>query len=227
MTGANYIAAVKNSDGVGALPDRYVFYQGSGSTADGWPSMSSWVSFSDMWNAYLPYIGQNCVGGVKANTPSETQSVYDAIQAVAAASGVDHRFIFAVIMQESTGCVRVPTTYGYVANPGLMQSFNGAGTCYMNGVAQNPCPASQIYQMVEDGSMGTLGGTGPGLVQDINSSGAVGTLAYYKAARIYNSGSVPTNGDLGGPGATRCYVSDIANRLTGWVVAKRTCTLDG
>lgn len=39
----------------------------------------------------------------------------------------------------------------------------------------------------------------------------------YPALREYNSGSV-NNGDLSdGRGATASYVSDIANRLTGWV----------
>jgi hypothetical protein len=39
----------------------------------------------------------------------------------------------------------------------------------------------------------------------------------YPALREYNSGSV-NNGNLSdGMGATASYVSDVANRLTGWV----------
>lgn len=48
----------------------------------------------------------------------------------------------------------------------------------------------------------------------------------YRAARIYNSGRVDPSGDLGKGIATHCYASDVANRLTGWVHAKSTCTLD-
>lgn len=47
-------------------------------------------------------------------------------------------------------------------------------------------------------------------------------LVYYVAARIYNSGSVPADGDLSAAtGATRTYVSDIVNRLMGWVNAQK------
>ena len=65
--------------------------------------------------------------------------------------------------------------------------------------------------------MGTV--QGDGLTQVFNEAGDV-----YTAARIYNSGSVAPNGDLSdGNGATPCYVSDIANRLTGWVNADSKC----
>ncbi len=71
--------------------------------------------------------------------------------------------------------------------------------------------------MVKDGTQGTA--DGDGLTQGINASGDI-----YSAARIYNSGSIAPNGDLSdGNGATACYVSDIANRLTGWVDADSTC----
>ena len=71
--------------------------------------------------------------------------------------------------------------------------------------------------MVRDGVQGTA--KGDGLTQVINASGDV-----YSAARMYNSGSVADNGDLSdGNGATPCYVSDIANRLTGWVDADAGC----
>jgi hypothetical protein len=43
---------------------------------------------------------------------------------------------------------------------------------------------------------------------------------------MYNSGSINPSGDLGRGVATHCYVSDIANRLLGWVFTKSTCTLD-
>lgn len=237
VTGSNYVQGGNNNDGVSSRADSYTFYQGDGSTGAGWPDKSQWISFATMWNNVSPVLGQSCqsIYGVANNSPQENQYIYDGINAVASNSGVDHRLILATIIQESSGCVRVRTTTspdGTVTNPGLMQDFNGSGTCNKNGNIQNPCPASQIYQMIEDGTFGTrtngASSYQAGLVQDINGNGGyTGAQAYYRAARIYNSGSVPSNNDLGGPGATRCYCSDIANRLMGWLNAKKTCTLDG
>lgn len=155
----------------------------------------------------------------------EVGAIYNALQQVAMETEVDHRFILAVVMQESGGCVRAPTTNYGVRNPGLMQDHDGTATCNDNGDVQNPCPTSTITQMIRDGSAGTA--SGDGLAQCINESGASDVSAFYKAARIYNAGSLASNGDLGAPGATRCYSSDIANRLTGWVQAAHGCTLDG
>ena len=50
--------------------------------------------------------------------------------------------------------------------------------------------------------------------------------AYYRAARLYNSGEIDDSGDLGKGSATHCYVSDIANRLVGWTDSEHGCTLD-
>lgn len=76
---------------------------------------------------------------------------------------------------------------------------------------------NSIFRMVKDGTQGTV--HGDGLTQGINKAGDI-----YTAARIYNSGAVSPNGDLSnGNGATPCYVSDIANRLTGWVNADSLC----
>ena len=64
------------------------------------------------------------------------------------ATGVDHRFILAVIMQESGGCVRAPTTNYGVRNPGLMQDHNGSGTCNENGNVQNRISGSFKYLII-------------------------------------------------------------------------------
>lgn len=53
-------------------------------------------------------------------TDEEIGIMYHAIQKVAGATGVDHRFILAIVMQESLGCVGVYTTFSAHANPGLM-----------------------------------------------------------------------------------------------------------
>ena len=59
----------------------------------------------------------------------------------------------------------------------------------------NPCPTAIILQMIRDGTAGT--NDGEGLAQSINESGASDTSGYYKAARLYNSGSIDPSGDLG------------------------------
>lgn len=72
---------------------------------------------------------------------------------------------------------------------------------------------------------------GHGFAEDINQQKDVPNIefaqAYYRAARLYNSGIVDASGDLAKGGSTACYASDIANRLVGWVDAQSTCTLDG
>lgn len=161
--------------------------------------------------------------GTAVDSTQEINDIYDAIQAAATATRVDHRFILAIMMQESGGCVRAPTSNFGVRNPGLMQDHNGAGTCNDVGTVQNPCPTAQISQMISEGAAGTP--DGDGLAQCINESTAGDVSAFYKGARIYNSGSVDPSGNLGLGVATHCYASDIANRLTGWVSAPHGCTL--
>ena len=158
---------------------------------------------------------------VPNDSASEINDIYNSIQTVASQTGIDARFILAIMMQESNGCVRAPTTNWGVRNPGLMQDHNGAATCNENGV-QNPCPSSTITQMILDGAAGTS--SGDGLKQCLAESGATDVSMYYKAARIYNSGSITAGGNLGGGVATHCYASDVANRLTGWITAARTCS---
>ena len=116
--------------------------------------------------------------------------------------------ILAVIMQESHGCVRAPTTYNGVRNPGLMQDHNGEATCNDNGYVQNPCPSATIYKMISEGTAGTP--SGDGLANCLNKAGRSDVSAFYRAARIYNSGSIASTGQLEDGIATHCYASDIA-----------------
>lgn len=179
---------------------------------------------SNNYNNMANSCGWNGWGADDSST--ELSDMQSAIQSVASASGVDPRFILAVIIQESEGCVRVPTTDNGVVNPGLMQSHDGTGTCNSDGDVQDPCPMSEITQMIEDGTEGTS--SGDGLEQCLSESGATDVSMYYKAARIYNSGSIASDGNLDdGNGATPCYSCDIANRLTGWVDATSCCGSDG
>lgn len=101
-------------------------------------------------------------------------------------------------MQESSGCVRAPTTYFNTYNPGLMQSFNGPGSCNNDtGYVQNSCPARQIEQMISDGVAGVGAPPQNGLLQCLQESGTADISMYYRAARIYNSGQYSLNADLG------------------------------
>lgn len=79
--------------------------------------------------------------------------------------------------------------------------------------------------MIREGTAGTSYDTGMGLVEALREAGgAVDDVArYYRAARIYNSGSVDASGNLEMGIATHCYASDVANRLRGWVLALDIC----
>ena len=171
-------------------------------------------------------------------TNPEIALIWGAIQAVAVKSGVDHRFILAIMMQESGGCVRVYQTANTNGNPGLMQDHDGPNNCnplpkgdYSQMVS--PCPAGSINGMVEDGVGGTLAGAG--LAEYLNMAVAHGQQAgfskmdggnaqvYYQAARQYNSGSVNYGNLNDGFSSNPCYAMDVANRLTGWVWATPAC----
>ena len=129
----------------------------------------------------------------------------------------------------------VTTAYSHL-NPGMMQSFNGTGTCNTNeaplGIGDTsasnvltPCPATEIKQMILDGANGTV--YGDGLRQNFVEQGQSGASGYYRTAKIYNGGiqSFQENeNSLESGCCTQSYVSDIANRLTGWVNAAREFT---
>ncbi|KAH8656015.1 hypothetical protein BGZ60DRAFT_435130 [Tricladium varicosporioides] len=201
----------------------YSTFGGTGLVSEGWPAQSAWVSsFETMFNNNKATIKASCTQWSVANpSDSEIADISSAIQSVASSTGIDARFILAIVLQESNGCVRAPTTNYGVRNPGLMQSHDGSGTCN-EGSVSNPCPASTITQMINDGTAGTS--AGDGLKQCISQSGATDVSKFYKAARIYNSGSIASTKNLGAGIATHCYASDVANRLTGWTTAKSTCT---
>ncbi|OAA42878.1 Lysozyme-like domain protein [Beauveria brongniartii RCEF 3172] len=194
-------------------------FMGKGDASAGWPQESSWDSFDAMWDANLKnVIYKSCANFQQDNnSPAESADIKSAIEEVSKSSGVDARFILAVVMQESNGCVRAPTTANGVTNPGLMQSHNGANSCYN----VKPCPKSTIKGMIEDGVNGTA--DGDGLKQLLAKAGGSGATTFYRAARMYNSGSIDPSGDLEKGIATHCYSSDIANRLVGWSAGVGAC----
>lgn len=223
-----YSSAPAPSSPAPAVPSSgtpYKMYQGNGEPTAGWPTQSEWIGFEQLWSLQSDILGANCENafGVPNNSPQDNTNIKAAILAEATKSGVDARFILAEMMQESLGCIFVDTTQsnGGVTNTGMFQSHDGSGTCYQ----KSECPASEITLQIQNGVTGTS--SGAGLQQCISQSHATDVSKYYKAARIYNSGSIASSGDLSdGEGATNCYSSDVANRLLGWI-GSGSCSLDG
>ncbi|KAL2788171.1 hypothetical protein BJX66DRAFT_352925 [Aspergillus keveii] len=199
---------------------------GNGKTVAGWPSIDAWwPTFDEMFEANRDTMANSCTQwNVPNNSDDEIDNISAAVKEVAETSGIDARYILAIVIQESNGCVRAPTTDNGVINPGLMQSHNGLGSCN-NGEVLSPCPYAQIKQMITDGTVGTS--DGDGLVGCLKAAGGTGDVSsYYRAARIYNSGSIDSSGNLGLGIATHCYSSDVANRLTGWATGPSSCVPD-
>jgi len=212
--------------------DLYIPYYGNGTVEAGWPTKSQWLPFQDIFNSGKNLMLSSCkIWHQHQTSADEIASLWVAIKHVSATTGVDDRFIVAVILQESGGCVRVPTSNFGVNNPGIMQDHDGKASCN-EGWVLDPCPDILIENMALEGTGGTP--QGDGLVQCLeksglkpgDASGKEDVSAYYRAARMYNSGSIDASGDLGVTAATRCYASDVANRLTGWALAERECRLD-
>ena len=97
-----------------------------------------------------------------------------------------------------------------------MVSEGTAGTADGDGLAANlDGKCDEVYSLI------TLAN---GFIEAESTYGKSGAQAFYYAARLYNSGEI--DGNLGNAdGATPCYVSDVANRLLGWVTADSTCDL--
>ena len=157
------------------------------------------------------------------NNDTDIAAIKDGIVSASCKTGLPKRFLMAIMIQESRGCVHVVTTSNGNTNPGLMQSFNGNATCNVGGQAVASCQHDTIVEMIEQGA-----GVGLefGLQQALQKAGGSDAQAYYKAARIYNSGSLDPSGNLGLGIATHCYATDITNRLRGWAGDQTPCRED-
>lgn len=88
------------TDGIGVGTDTYRCYYG------GWenfPPQSEWVSFESIWKFSRTALEQSCQNISSfgsGDSAAQIQDIYNSIQQVAESSLVDHRFIFATIMQE-------------------------------------------------------------------------------------------------------------------------------
>ena len=140
------------------------------------------------WAANLEVLNSDsCTNAfsVPPNSPAENDQLKSAILKASQETGLDSRFILAIAMQESNGCVHVHSTVspdGTVRNPGLMQDHDGDHTCNLKKdtnptrVGQikgdfskfiwnadnmlTPCPQEMIEGMIMDGVKGTTAGDG-------------------------------------------------------------------
>lgn len=192
-------------------------FGGNGEGTD-WPSDKRWVpKYEDMFHSNMDVMTSSCPNtDAKPTTKGEAEQMRLIIREVADRNAIDPRVILAIVMQESNGCVRVPTTNNGVTNPGLMQSHDGKGSCNSGDKVEVPCQDKMIRLMIEDGTSH--------FKECMKEAGGSGAANIYKAARIYNSGSIDSSGDLGkGIGSSACYVSDLANRLLGWSTGESKC----
>ncbi|KAK0113743.1 hypothetical protein ONS96_014599 [Cadophora gregata f. sp. sojae] len=140
------------------------------------------------------------------SSPSEVFYIKKWIPIVAYESGVDARVILCIIMQESGGNVRNPTTLSpapdFVENTGLMQAHNGQEW-------DERYPEWSVERMIRDGAQGTR--FGDGLIQCFHKW----DRNWYHACRAYNSGRVNREDLSDGITATGHYVERVANRLIG------------
>ena len=80
--------------------------------------------------------------------------------------------------------------------------------------------------MIKDGTNGTAADNS-GLRQNYAWQNSTGAQGYYRTAKIYNGGNqtlLDNENSLESGCCTGSYVSDIANRLTGWINAARDFT---
>lgn len=166
------------------------------------PAMNTWVGTFDA----LFEKNKNSMRST-GSTADDVGRINVAIRE-AAKLGVDERVILGIIMQESHGYVGVRTTYSPgegIPTAGLMQCSNCPGFPGRTGLSQ-----ADITSMV-------VGGTQHYKANLKNWGDKWSPESIYPALREYNSGSVNPNDLSDGRGATPDYVSDIAQRLQGWV----------
>lgn len=90
--------------------DAYTQYLGSGAPSDCWPLKDQWVSFENMFSCNEQVISSSCPDPGADGSEDEVEDSYDGIQQVSLETSIDQRFILAVIMEESLGCIRVHPT---------------------------------------------------------------------------------------------------------------------
>ncbi|KAK7961872.1 uncharacterized protein PG986_002697 [Apiospora aurea] len=177
------------------------------------PKMSTWLTFDQMFEA-----NKNSIKST-GSTWDDVGRINVAIRNAAASIGVDERVILGIIMQESHGYVGVRTTYSPgegIPTAGIMQCSNCPGYPGQTGLSQPKGLTKANVQKDQISGM-VNGGTNhfKANLRDFGDKWSEESI--YPALREYNSGSVNQNDLSDGRGATASYVSDIAQRLQGWV----------
>ncbi|KAJ4396494.1 hypothetical protein N0V93_000713 [Gnomoniopsis smithogilvyi] len=163
------------------------------------PRSSEWMSFVELFACNTPSMRAT------GDSEQDIENIYAAILQVASNTGIDNRVILAIIMQESHGQVNVKNAGDGQNTPGLMQAQgcpNHAGEAVVSREA--------VLEMVQCGS---------DHFKNVDGGASSDEDIIYTALRSYNSGVNGVNrDDLSNSGSgTNSYVSDVANRLMGWV----------
>ncbi|KAF2438178.1 hypothetical protein P171DRAFT_526416 [Karstenula rhodostoma CBS 690.94] len=167
--------------------------------AHNFPDVATWTRYDYMWNLNLAALSTS------GNTPTDTAYLKAAIDLCANQYHIDRRLILGIIMQESRGNVGVITTYsGSLPTAGLMQCSGCPGFPGQHGLSQ-----ADIASMV-------CGGAEHFKTNMLHWGDRWSAASVFPALREYNSGNVNEADLSDGRGATASYVSDLANRVTGW-----------
>ncbi|KAK7942391.1 uncharacterized protein PG986_011504 [Apiospora aurea] len=168
------------------------------------PGKNTWKSFNTLWKANVPSMK------AKGDTASDVDRIKSALQSVGKQHNIEPRVLLAIMMQESHGDVGAKTTISQpdgLSTGGLFQCWNCPGFNGKHGLTQQ-----QITSMVEGGAKHFQENLA-------HRGGCMEPKCVYPALREYNSGAnaVNLNNLSDAPNATPSYVSDVVQRLGGWV----------
>ncbi|KAK8018945.1 hypothetical protein PG991_008135 [Apiospora marii] len=168
------------------------------------PGKETWKDFDTLWNANVPSMR------AKGDQQSDIDRIKTALQSVGGQYGIEPRVLLSIMMQESHGDVGALTTISQpdgLSTGGLFQCWDCPGFYQQYGLSQ-----AQITSMVEGGAKH--------FKSDLDQfGGCMDPKCVYPALRSYNSGANAVNQQnlSDAPNATPAYVSDIVQRLGGWV----------
>lgn len=168
------------------------------------PGKDTWKDFDTLWAANVPSMQ------AKGDQQSDIDHIKTALNSVGSQYGIEPRVLLCIMMQESHGDVGALTTVSQpdgLSTGGLFQCYDCPGFYQQYGLTQD-----QITSMVEGGAKH--------FQSDLAAfGGCMDPQCVYPALRSYNSGAnaVNQNNLSDAPNATPAYVSDISQRLGGWV----------
>lgn len=125
----------------------YNQFKDDGSAEDSWPQMSDWLSWDAQFGSLKNGLGKRCANDTTPNTNAETEELGKNILSTAAQIHTDPRFLLAMKMQTSNGCIRGPE----VDNAALASALTEAG----GGSTSDPeayYQAAKIYSFSSNSS---------------------------------------------------------------------------